>query len=92
MKGFEIMRNSRWIRINPEDAKSRRLKDGEVIVVESPAGKIKGVVKITEAVPKAMVGSDFLWSEGAEFSVAHLVSCVGENSRFPLPVQLKRGK
>jgi formate dehydrogenase alpha subunit len=92
MKGFEIMRNSRWIRINPEDAKSRRLKDGEVIVVESHAGKIKGVVKITEAVPKAMVGSNFLWSEGAEFSVAHLVSCVRENSRFLLPVQLKRGK
>jgi predicted molibdopterin-dependent oxidoreductase YjgC len=92
MKGFEIVRNSRWIKINPEDAKSRKLKDGETIFVESPAGKMKGVVKITEAVPRAMVGSNFLWSEGAEFSAARLVSCFREDSRFPLPVQIKRGK
>lgn len=92
MKGFEIVRNSRWIKINPEDAKSRKLKDGENIVVASPAGKMKGVVKITEAVPEAMVGVSLLWSEGAEFSAARLVSCFREDSRFPLPVQIKRGK
>jgi len=80
IRGFEIMRNSKWIKLNPEDAKSLKLKDREMIIVESPAGKMKGVAKITEAVPKGVVGAIFLWNEGAE------------DSRFPLPVKIKRGK
>ncbi len=60
IKGFEIVRNARWIKLNPEDAKSLKLKDGESIVVESATGKRNGVAKITEAVPKGTVRASFL--------------------------------
>lgn len=60
IKGFEIVRNARWIKINPEDAKTLKLKDGELIVVESATGKRNGVAKITEAVPKGTVVASFL--------------------------------
>jgi predicted molibdopterin-dependent oxidoreductase YjgC len=60
IKGFEIVRNARWIKINPEDAKTLKLKDGELIIVESASGKRNGVAKITEAVPKGTVRASFL--------------------------------
>lgn len=60
IKGFEIVRNARWIKINPEDAKTLKLKDGESIVVESATEKRNGVAKITEAVPKGTVRASFL--------------------------------
>jgi predicted molibdopterin-dependent oxidoreductase YjgC len=60
IKGFEIVRNSKWVKLNPEDAKSLKLKDGDMIIVESPAGKMKGLAKITEAVPKGAVRASFL--------------------------------
>lgn len=60
IKGFEIVRNARWIKINPEDAKTLKLKDGEMIIVESASGKRNGVAKITEAVPRGTVRASFL--------------------------------
>jgi predicted molibdopterin-dependent oxidoreductase YjgC len=80
IKGFETVRNSQWIKLNPEDAKSLKLKDGELIILESPVRKMRGVAKITEAVPNGMVRASFLWNDGPE------------NSSFPLPVKVKRGK
>jgi formate dehydrogenase alpha subunit len=92
IKGLEILRNSRWIRIHPEDAESQKINDGEIVIVESPAGKFKGVVKITETVPKGAVGASFFWSEEQEFSVAHLVSSYWEEPHILIPVKIKRGK
>jgi predicted molibdopterin-dependent oxidoreductase YjgC len=80
IKGFKTVRNSQWIRLNPKDAKSLKLKDGEIIILESPGRKIKGVAKITEAVPDGTVRASFLWNDGPE------------NSSSPLPVKVKRGK
>ena len=60
IKGFEIVRNARWIKINPEDAKTLKLKDGELITMESATEKRNGVAKITEAVPKGTVRASFL--------------------------------
>ena len=80
IKGFEMVRNARWIMINPEDAKTLKLKEGEGIIMESAVGKRMGTVKITEAVPRGTVRASFLWSEGTE------------ESCYPLPVKIKRGK
>jgi predicted molibdopterin-dependent oxidoreductase YjgC len=80
IKGFEIVRNARWIMINPEDAKTLTLEEGEGIIMESAGGKRMGVAKITDAVPRGTVKSSFLWSEGSEE-----LCC-------PLPVKIKRGK
>jgi predicted molibdopterin-dependent oxidoreductase YjgC len=79
-KGFGMVRNARWVMINPEDAKTLKLKEGEGIIMESAVGKRMGTAKITEAVPRGMVRASFLWSEGTE------------ESCFPIPAKIKRGK
>ncbi len=80
IKGFKMLRNSQWVKLNPEDAKSLKLKDGEIVILESPGRKTRGVAKITEAVPRGTIRASFLWSDGPE------------DSRSPLPVKVKRGK
>jgi formate dehydrogenase alpha subunit len=92
IKGLEVVRNCMWIKLNPQDAAALKLKEGESIVVESPEGKIEGLGKITEAVPKGMVEASLLWNEDREYSMAYLVTSFRENSRLPLPVKIKRGK
>ncbi len=92
IKGLGIVRNSRWIKLNPEDARLQKLNDGEIVTAESRAGKIKGAVKISESVPKGVVGASFSWNDIPEFSTARLVSSFGETSGFLLPVRIKRGK
>jgi predicted molibdopterin-dependent oxidoreductase YjgC len=80
IKGFEKVRNFRWIWLNPGDAKSLKLKNGDRIILESPEMKLKGVAKISEAVPRRMVKASFLWSDGLDISSS------------VLPVKVKRGK
>jgi predicted molibdopterin-dependent oxidoreductase YjgC len=79
IKGFEMVRNSQWVRFNAKDAKSLKLKDGETVILESPGKKIRGVAKITEVVPRGTIRASFLWSDGPE------------NTSSPLPVRVKRG-
>ncbi len=57
------------ISIHPEEAINRLLKEGDLVVVESEQGTLKGTLKVTEAVAKATV----VIPEGfPELSVAQL--------------------
>jgi len=81
IKGMRIIRNSRWIRINPEDAEELKLNDGEEIEVGSGSKKVKGVAKISDAIPRGIIVASFLLNEKAD--------------SFPLkmlPVKIYRGK
>jgi len=79
IKGFEIIRNPRWFKLNPKDAKRLDLEDGDEVEVVSPVGKIKGIIRNTDSVPEGMVRSCLFWIE--------------EPSSSPLlPVKIKRGK
>jgi predicted molibdopterin-dependent oxidoreductase YjgC len=80
IKAFGILRDERWVKINPKDAKTLKLKDGDAFIAESAVGKRKGIAKISETVPRGVLRSGFLWSEGAEESCC------------PIPVRIKRGK
>jgi predicted molibdopterin-dependent oxidoreductase YjgC len=80
IRGFEMIRNSRWVKINPGDAKSMKLKDGDIVDLEIPGSRMKGVVKITETVPRGAVRTGLL--SGRDF----------EDSSLPLRVKIKRGK
>jgi formate dehydrogenase alpha subunit len=80
VKGFAMVRNANWIKINPQDAQALKIADGESVIVESAGGKRTGEAKITEEVPKGMVKASFLWGGGVE------------ESCYPLPVRIKRGK
>jgi formate dehydrogenase alpha subunit len=79
IRGLEIIRNRRWFKMNPEDAKRLDFKDGENVDIVSPMGTFKGIIKITDAVPEGVVRSCLLRVE--------------ESSSSPLlPVKIKRGK
>jgi formate dehydrogenase alpha subunit len=79
IRGLEIIRNRRWFKMNPEDAKRLDFKDGENVDIVSPMGKFKGIIKITDAVPEGVVRSCFLRVEES-------------SSNTLLPVKIKRGK
>ncbi len=79
VKGLEIIRNPRWFKVNPEDAKRLNFKDGDNVDVVLPKGKIKGIIKITDSVPVGMVRSSLLWNEES-------------GARPLLPAKMKRGK
>jgi len=87
IKGMKLIRNSRWIQINTEDAKKLELTDGESIVVESELGRFKGYVRISEVVPSGIVLASFLSNEEKDFSAAHMMLASGLKT---LPIKIKR--
>ena len=94
IRGLKVIRDSKWIKISPEDAEELNMKDGEGIVVESSNGKCKGIVKISASIPKGTMKVNFLWSENSDYSTATLLSSSPQESYFlgPMPVRIKRGK
>ena len=94
IKGMRVIRNSRWIRISPEDAEELKLKDGEQVEIKSGITKIKGVAKITETIPRGIIVASFLLNEESDFSVSRL-SSEPDPDPFPLKmlsVKVNRGK
>ncbi len=93
-KGLRVIRDSRWIKISPEDARRLKLNDGETVVINSASGEAQGLVKISETVPKGLVKANFLWNEDSIFSLAsHVFPASSKNHLVNLiPVKIKRGK
>ncbi len=93
-KGLRAIRDSRWIKISAEDAAAFELQDREEIVVKSESGKIKGIARITESIPKGIVSASFLWNAGSDFSVTSLLFSLSSvrNSLGAIPVRIERGK
>lgn len=91
VRGMSLIRDSRWIKISPKDADKLGLKDGEKLIVESKAGEVSGLVKISEAVPQGLLGASFFWTEEADFSRIKLLPAQGDAFRNVLPVNIKRG-
>ncbi|TES86583.1 MAG: hypothetical protein E3J89_02360, partial [Candidatus Aminicenantes bacterium] len=93
-RGLKAIRDSRWIKISPEDAEKLNLKEGENIAVESSSGKFKGFVKIVKSLPQGILGASFLLSEDSDFSVSGLIPSVFQESHSlgMLPVKIKREK
>lgn len=59
--------NAYKIRINSETAKRKGIKDGDMVWVESKAGKVRGKVKLTEGIHPEVVGiagTSGHWAEG----------------------------
>jgi len=93
-KGMKAIRDSRWIKISPEDAEKLNLEEGESVVVESSSGKFKGFVKIVKSLPKGILGASFLLGEDSDFSVSGLIPIGFQESHSlgMLPVKIKREK
>jgi formate dehydrogenase alpha subunit len=93
-RGLKAIRDSRWVKISPEDAEKLNLAEGESVVVESSSGKFKGFVKIMKSLPKGILEASFLLSEDSDFSVNGLLpgDFKESHSLGMLPVKIKRGK
>jgi predicted molibdopterin-dependent oxidoreductase YjgC len=93
-RGFAVIQNSRWIRMNPQDADKLGFRDEDLIVVESSKGKMEAVLKVSEALPRGLVESQLLWNEDARYSGYSLVFPLSKGSypQTPIPVKIKRGK
>jgi predicted molibdopterin-dependent oxidoreductase YjgC len=92
-RGFAVLDNSRWIRMNPEDAKKLGLKNEDPLVVESSKGKMKGILKISGVLPQGMIESQLVWNEEPSLSALSLVFPWSNGSYLqePIPVKIKRG-
>ena len=93
-RGFAAIQNSRWIRMNPEDAKKLGVKNEDPLVVESSNGKMEGVLYVSGALPQGLVESQIVWNEDAHVSGFSLVFPLskGYYPQEPIPVKIKRGK
>jgi len=94
IKGIEKIRNSRCLRMSPNDADNLKLQDGDPVVIESEFGRFKGIAKISEAVPEGTVLARLLWNEDPQFSVANIASpfFLKTHAWSFIPVKTKRGK
>lgn len=93
-RGFAAIHNSRWIRMNPEDAAKLGFKNEDPLVVESSDGKMEGVLKVSDAMPQGLVESGLSWNPDVHGSGSSLVFPLsrGYYPQKPIPVKIKRGK
>lgn len=79
-------------RLNPEDAQSRKIADGDLVAVQSPNGMIKLKAKVTDEVSPRVVIIDFgwgnPWDQGPNVNILTSdkdrdpISCSTPNRRF----------
>jgi predicted molibdopterin-dependent oxidoreductase YjgC len=92
-RGFAVLQNSRWVRMNPEDAEKLGLKNEDPLVVESSNGKMEGVLKVSGALPQGLVESQLAWNQDFRNSGFSLIFPLpkGYYPQEPIPVKIKRG-
>ena len=57
------------LEMNPEDAEKYGIADGDMVIVESPRGKIELRAEITEDIKKGVVGTEAGWSDPANYNM-----------------------
>ncbi|MCJ7617268.1 MAG: formate dehydrogenase subunit alpha, partial [Desulfobacterales bacterium] len=63
VEGFNELRGEEQLEINPIDAASLEIQDGEIVRVASIRGTIKAKAKITKVVPPGLVSMTFHYGE-----------------------------
>jgi formate dehydrogenase alpha subunit len=61
--GLNALRSEEHVEINPVDAASLEIQDGEVVTVASRRGRVKAKAKITEVVPPGVASMTFHYGE-----------------------------
>jgi formate dehydrogenase alpha subunit len=93
VRGLGLIRNSRSVRMNPEDAEKLGIVDGDPVQVISERGKMDGAAKIASAIPSGILKVDYLLSEVEAQSAASLLFPLSEDEHMKnvVPVRIKRG-
>jgi len=61
--GLNVLRSEELVEINPEDAKSLGISDGEVVKISSRRGEVAAKAKLTETSPPGVVFMTFHFAE-----------------------------
>jgi len=93
VRGLGLIRNSRSVRLNPEDAEKLGIVNGDPVQVVSENGKMDGAAKISDAVPSGILKVPYLLSENAAQSAASLLFSlsVDKDMKNVIPVKIIRG-
>jgi predicted molibdopterin-dependent oxidoreductase YjgC len=63
VKGLNLLRGEGLVEINPEDASTLGITDGEMVKIISRRGEIAAKARVTEVSPKGVVYMNFHFSE-----------------------------
>ena len=63
VKGLNILRPEELVEINPQDALTLKVTDGEVVRVTSRRGEVTARAKITDSTPPGVVSMTFHFAE-----------------------------
>jgi len=63
VKGLNVLRSEELVEINPEDAQSLGIGDGEMVKVVSRRGEVRAKARVSEASPAGVVFMTFHFSE-----------------------------
>ncbi|MBN1272184.1 MAG: molybdopterin-dependent oxidoreductase [Candidatus Aminicenantes bacterium] len=93
-KSLSLIRDSRDIRLSKKDAGKLKLKDGEKVRVESPAGSFQGSLRISEKQPAGLVRAYLSLMEDFDSSLLKTFMTYSREkaSLRTLPIRIKRGK
>jgi len=93
VRGLGLIRNSRSVLLNPEDAKKLEIVDGDPVQVISENGKMDGAAKISASIPSGILKVYYLLSENSAQSAASLLFPLSADKDMNnvIPVKIKRG-
>ena len=63
VRGLNVFRDEELVEINPEDAASLGVNDGEILRVVSRRGEVAAKAKVTEASPEGVISMSFHFAE-----------------------------
>jgi len=82
-KAVDLQAPGNFIQINPQDAKTLGIADGDIVKVTSPRGSVVAPAAITNAVGKGVAAMPFHWGEGANvLTDAHALDPVSKIPGF----------
>jgi len=92
-RGLGLIRNSRSVQMNPEDAEKWGIVDGDPVQVISENGKMDGAAKLVADIPSGILKVHYLLSEKSAQSAASLLFPSDKNKDLKnvVPAKIKRG-
>ena len=55
LRSFRRLRDGRWVRIHPQDARKAKVKDGDDVRLESASGSIDRIIRVTDDLPRGVL-------------------------------------
>jgi formate dehydrogenase alpha subunit len=99
-RGLALIRNPKTVMISAADASGLGLKNGDAVVLETPAGSLQAAIKVNKHQTPGVCFIGYLWNRDPARILSNILSAETEELKkygadFPfltLPVTIKRGE